>query len=455
MNKRNVLDGMRCHRLLWWTVHEPGSPELQPDAVALDRFAEGQAVDEAARERLPDRRYQVEFTAGDLAVRADIIENQRPGIAIVEVKATRSVKEAHVDDVAIQVHAARAAGEHVAKAEVLHLEPECRAPDLSNLFVRQDVTARVERRLPVIAQAISEARRTLEGPLPEVPIGAHCGRGKEDECPFVDRCWSQVPRHHVSTLYYIGKKWEAFVANGWETIHQLPEDVSLPKPETRRQVRAVKSGHRIVEPGLRAALAAWARPIVCLDFETIGSAIPSLAGASPWEQVPAQFSVHREDGASQEWIVQGPGDPRPELAAGLVEACQGAGSVVAYFATFERGCLRHLQSAVPGLAAELTALEARLVDALPVVRDHIYDPEFAGGFSLKRVQPALVPELTGYDALEVREGQTASILLKGLVRGEPADSDQREQIRRDLLAYCAFDTYGLLKLVERLRELAS
>lgn len=453
MNKRDVLDGMRCHRLLWWTVHEPDAIELRPDEVALDRFAEGRAVDLVARDCLPGRRYQVKYAADGVTVLADIVDQRPAGVAIIEVKASRSVSHDQVDDVAVQLHVARTAGEPVVAAEIMHLEPECRAPDLSNLFCREDVTARAERRLPVIAEAIAAARKTLEGPLPAVPIGAHCGRGKNDECPFIDRCWKDVPEHHVSTLYYIGKQWEALVAKGWETIPRLPEDVKLPKPETHRQVRAVKESRRIVEPGLAAALAQWAGPIVCLDFETVATAIPALPGASPWEQVPAQFSVYREDGTSAEWIADGGGDPRPALAAALLEACRGTGSIVAYYATFERSCLRHLQATVPELAAALATLEARLVDALPVVRDHVYDPAFGGGFSLKKVQPALVPELAGYLAFEVQEGQKASVRLKKLLRGEPADPAERERVRRELLEYCAFDTFGLMKVVERLRAL--
>lgn len=453
MNKRDVLDGMRCHRLLWWTVHQPDAIELRPDEVALDRFAEGRAVDLAARDRLPGRRYQVKYAADGVTVLADIVDQRPAGVVIIEVKASRSVKEDHVDDVAVQLYVARAAGEPVVAAELMHLEPECRAPDLSNLFLREDVTARAERRLPIIAQAISAAGRTLEGPLPAVPIGTHCRRGKDDECPFIDRCWKEVPEHHVSTLYYIGKQWEAFVASGWETIHQLPDNAKLPKRETHRQVRAVKESRRIVEPGLAAALAKWIRPIVCLDFETIGTAIPALPGASPWEQVPAQFSVHREDGTSAEWIADEGGDPRPALAAALLEACQGAGSIVAYYATFERSCLRHLQAAVPELAAGLAALEARLVDALPLVRGHVYDPAFGGGFSLKRVQPALVSELAGYQGLKIQEGQLASVRLKKFIRQEPADPGERRRIRGELLEYCAFDTLGLMKVVERLRQL--
>jgi uncharacterized protein DUF2779 len=455
MNKRQVLEGMLCARRLWWTYHEPGARELMPGEVTLDRFAEGRAVGRAAQDALPGREYEVSFEADGVAVRVDVLERREGGVAIIEVKAAKSVDAEHLDDLAIQVHVLRAAGIPVVAAELMHLDPECRAPDLSNLLKRVDVTAKVERRLPLVAEAIREARQTILGHRPDTPIGAYCGRGKEDQCPFIERCWSSVPDHHVSTLYYIGKKWPALAERGHHVIGDLPEDVALPREETRRQVRAIKAGARIVEEGLAEALGAWRRPLAFLDFETVSSAIPYYAGSSAWEQVPAQWSVHHEDGRSAAWIADREADPRPALAAALVDACRGAETIVAYYAEFERGCLRHLQAAVPALAADLEALERKLVDALPIVRNYVYDPAFGGRFSLKAVQPALTPELSGYGGLAVHEGQTASVRLKRLLGGEPSDPAERAQVRDELLRYCEFDTFGLMKLVERLRELSA
>ncbi len=453
MNKRQVLEGMLCSRRLWWTCHEPDAPELAPDDVTLDRFSEGQAVGRAAREVLSGRDYEVSYQADGVSVRVDIQEQREGGVAIIEVKASKSVDAAHIDDLAVQVHVLRAAGVPVVAAELMHLDPDCRAPDLSNLLTRLDVTAKVERRLPVIARAIQQARDDILGPCPDTPIGAYCGRGKEDECPFIDRCWSTVPEHHVSTLYYIGKKWPELATRGHQVIGDLPDNVALPRTETRRQVRSIKEGRRIIEEGLAGALDAWRRPLAFLDFETVSSAIPRYTGSSAWEQIPVQFSVHHEDGRSAAWIADREDDHRPALARELVKACRGAGTIVAYYADFERGCLRHLQAAVPELAALLGEIERKLVDALPIVRSYVYDPAFGGSFSLKVVQPALVPELLGYGELAVQEGQTASVRLKRLIAGEPADPAERLRIREELLNYCGFDSFGLMKLVERLREL--
>ena len=52
---------------------------------------------------------------------------------------------------------------------------------------------------------------------------------------------------------------------------------------------------------------------------------------------------------------------------------------------------------------------SRLWDLLPVVRNHVYHPAFAGSYSLKSVLPALVPEMS-YAGMQVADGQDAGWL---------------------------------------------
>jgi hypothetical protein len=73
---------------------------------------------------------------------------------------------------------------------------------------------------------------------------------------------------------------------------------------------------------------------------------------------------------------------------------------------------------------------------------------------LKSVLPALVPGL-GYDDLEVKDGGTASALLEALLlHGDAMDPTEKAELRRKLLAYCKRDTLAMVKLHERLLELA-
>ena len=92
------------------------------------------------------------------------------------------------------------------------------------------------------------------------------------------------------------------------------------------------------------------------------------------------------------------------------------------------------------------------VDLLPIVRNHVYHPGFGGRFGLKYVLPVLVPELS-YDVLEVAEGQAASsALAKLMFGGDVLSSEERERVRRNLLEYCRMDTWGLVRLLEYLKE---
>jgi hypothetical protein len=94
------------------------------------------------------------------------------------------------------------------------------------------------------------------------------------------------------------------------------------------------------------------------------------------------------------------------------------------------------------------------VDLLPIVREHVYHPAFGGSFSLKRVLPALVPGL-GYDDLAIGEGALASVALERLLwGGDAVGHAERIQLRADLMGYCARDTLGLARLLDRLRSLA-
>src|SRR6184192_1321416 len=483
LSKSRYLSGLQCHKQLWWRVHEPEAPELSPSAGQQNLLAQGRQVGERARRHvpggelidLPFHQYQYDnkvaatrealqrgvpaiyeawFLADEAYVGVDILERTSRGYGVIEVKASNSRKPEHLPDAAVQVHVLRRAGLQVERAEVMHLNPACRYPDLSNLFVREDVTALVESVLIGVPDELAAQRRMLERPLPDVPIGEHCTNPYD--CPFLARCWPKLPDHHVSKLYRIERKRALELeADGYATIYDLPSDLELSLIHAR-QVKAVQSGRMVVEPTLTKTLAQFTSPLAFLDFETVSLAIPRWPGCRPWQQVPVQFSVHAAERGGlvhRQWIADGPEDPRPALAEALVEGCAGARKVVAYHAPFERDCIKELREAVPRLAKELERIEKRLVDLLPVIRRHVYHPDFGGGFSLKKTLPALVPGLS-YSDLQVQDGEVATVELQRLMlRGGELPAGERAPLRDALLRYCERDTWAMVKLLEKLRSL--
>lgn len=481
LSKSRFLSGLQCPKKLWWEVHEPDAPELTPDAGLQSIFDRGTRVGEAARAFVPggvlidlphheiDRRvaetrnalasgapviYEASFLEDGVFVAADILERRPEGFVLSEVKSTLDVKEQHIPDVAIQIYVVRRAGLPVFRAELMHLNRACRYPDLSNVFVREDVTAAAESLLVGIPERVRSLTTAVSGLLPEVATGPHCTTPYE--CPFLDRCWPALPEHHVSNLYGIRQKaTAALIEKGYPTIADLPDDYLAYGPRSR-QIRSVKSMDVIAEPGLREVLDSLTPPIAFLDFETIAPAIPVWPGCHPFDQVPVQFSCHLLGATGLdhfEWIADGPRDPREPFAIALIAACSGAQTILAYNAPFERRCVSNLIGAVPHLAPELERLSGRIRDLLPIVRDHVYHPDFLGSFSIKSVLPALVPEMS-YNDLEIQGGDVAAAELETILLNASACSNDEASIRKALLRYCDRDTLAMVRVYERLKDLA-
>jgi len=490
LSKSKFIQGLGCHRALWWAVHEPDAPERAVGPALQAIFEQGTRVGELARGHVPGGHlidfpytesemriaatrtaiergarviYEAAFREDDVFVAVDILHRAnakgRGGWTLTEVKSTTKVKDEHVPDAAVQMHVLQRAGLPITRVEVMHLNRECRYPDLSNVFTRSDVTEEVEDYLPSVQPEVKAQLVMLRrSKPPAIEPGAHCSAPYE--CPFMHRCWPAAPEHAIATLYHVSAaRREALIDEGYETIFDLPDDVEL-NPTAERQRRAVQNNEIVVEDGLREVLEALEAPIAHLDFETINPAIPAWEGCRPYDAVPVQFSVHVEPRRAggplehAEWLAEGSGDPRAPLAHALVDALRGARTIVVYHAPFEIGRLRELQAAVPELAEDLEDIIDRVVDLLPIVRAYVYHPDFGGSFSLKKVAPALV-ECLRYDDMEIGEGGEASCALEALLlRPETMKRAERARVRKALLAYCQQDTLATMGVLQRLRELS-
>ena len=138
----------------------------------------------------------------------------------------------------------------------------------------------------------------------------------------------------------------------------------------------------------------------------------------------------------------------------MVRATANADRVLMY-TSFERTRIRALQKAVPDLATEMEELEHKLIDLHPVIKNTVYYPDFDRSFSLKYILTPLVPELT-YDDLIIVDGMIASVeIARLLFVADKIPQHEKDRVRQDLLDYCERDTWAMVKLLERLRELAA
>ncbi len=387
-------------------------PELQPSVADQDRMDQGTAVGELATKRFPggvlidlpyhQMRGKVEATREALAagapaifeasfwedevfVAVDILERRGNAFRLIEVKATTRVKEEHIPDAAVQLHVLRKAGLDVQEVALMHLNKEYRHPGPEPLFSLSDITPEAEAMLPEIPGLIQSSHDVLAGPDPGPCIGNQWGRPWE--CALDESCWPEDP-DHIRHLYGIGpKKALELMADGIHTFDDLPPNAKV-NEKALRQLEVWRTGTMRVEPTLKQDLAPFQGRIGFLDFETIMRAVPLWDGLAPYGLVPVQFSYHERqaDGSytHQEWLAEGPEDPRPDIARALVEVTQHAHRVATYTG-YEKRCIDALKDAVPELGPELDDLISRLVDLKKVVEKNLAHPDFHGSYSIKDV----------------------------------------------------------------------
>jgi hypothetical protein len=126
------------------------------------------------------------------------------------------------------------------------------------------------------------------------------------------------------------------------------------------------------------------------------------------------------------------------------------GSILVYFAPFEKGVLQELADTFPAYRERIESIVERIVDLnTPFSNFSCYHPDQLGSASLKQVLPALTG--LGYGGLEIAEGQAAGPKfmesVSGIITGE-----ESQKIRADLIAYCGLDTYGMIEIVRRLEQ---
>lgn len=473
IGKSAVLAHSACAKRAWLGIRQPRLAS-EPDASQQLWLQEGRKVGLAAREEFPngvlvagvglsnaavartrdlmragtDVLFEAAVVAGRAGVRIDILRRLPGGRwQIIEVKASKELKEEYDADLAVQYHVCRTAKLNATRASLWLLDEKARW-NRGRAFREVDRTATVKRSRPAVQRAFRAIVNDLghEAP-PPVEIGPQCL--SPNDCSFKAHCWksARVPKHSVLELPGMksDKKWTLYRAGIRRAIDLPDEDLNA---ERRRLIESLRAGVVIADrSALRRELSTWSFPHYHLDFEAIAPALPSFAGLGPYGVVPVQFSLLVDDGrepfepaAKSDYLHRDASDPRGPLARLLTEVIPSdGGTVVAYNAAFERGVLRSLAKRLANLRTPLLAIAQRLRDPLPLVRRYVYHPSFEGKFTLKRVGQALLGDSADYRRLAIRNGLMAVQKFQRMVEPD-CPSDERDEIQAQLDQYCKQDT---------------
>jgi hypothetical protein len=483
LSKSLYIRGNQCHKSLWLHKH---NPELKDavDETQQTRFDSGHEVGALAQRLFPggvevpyeglshaeqvsmtrtlvaagaETIYEATFQHDGVFVKVDILHRGPAGWEILEVKGSAEVKEVHYRDAALQLHVVAGAGLPVAKVAIVHIDNtyvRCGDLEVQKVFAVEDVTKEVREMQANVAAEIAELRAMLAEAMPAIDIGPRCS--DPYDCDFHGHCWQHIPEDSVFDLRERGV--DKFALYGKGIVHQRDIPLDILNAKQRQQIEATLNRCDSLDKAeVRRFLGELWHPLCYLDFETVFPAIPPFDGLRPYQQMPFQYSLHVQasPGAElqhHEFLAEPGVDPREKLTERLLAQIPDGACIIAWNQSFEMGILGGLAERLPRHAARIGRLLEGFRDPMTLFRARcVYHWQQKGSYSIKAVLPILVPELT-YDGLEVADGEMAMGAYRAM--GAARDPQELARIRAALLEYCKLDTLAMVRIVERLREMA-
>ncbi len=402
----------------------------------------------------------------------DILHWDGRGWAIYEVKSTtaspgkidRSKIAPYLPDIAYQTWVLEQCGIKVTGSYLLCLNKEYRRGrdlNIQDMFVALDLSREIDYEYQLIDDTVRRAQKIINSDVePNIDLSENCY--KPYPCAFFEYCKRQhgISKPSVFDAYRMSGKDKI---EHYQQGHTSFEDLRNEKltPNQRRQVENTLNNTREIDKaGIRKFLSQLSMPLYFLDFETMQSAVAEFEGVKPYQQIPFQYSLHiaKRPGKyyHEAYLAESDGtDPRRGLAEQLCDDIPANACVLAYNMQFERKCLEDLAYAFPHLSRHLMRIHDNIVDLLePFQKGYYYVPAMGGSFSIKSVLPALFPNDPDLDYRNLKDVHNGTDAMNIFPQIRTMSRREAERTRKNLLRYCELDTWAMVKIWEKLIEVA-
>jgi hypothetical protein len=400
--------------------------------------------------------YEATFSHDGLFIKADILNKVGKNWRLYEVKNSTGIKDVHLYDVAFQYYVLKSMGFPISKTHLVHIDSEyIREGDIEvrKLFSINDITNEVMEMQGAISKEIAIQRKMLNGKMPEIDIGLQCS--SPYECAFQDYCWKHIPEESVFNLRGRGINQFDLYNQGIIPLQDVPKNI-LPVHGQIQLECALEKKDLINKESIKEFLNTLWYPLYFLDFETFMDAVPPYDGLRPYQNIPFQYSLYYKETQDSElgyheFLAQPKADPRKDLLEKLIAEIPKNACIITYNQGFEKGILNSLKEWYPEYEEGLNIIVNNIRDLMiPFKSQYYYSWQMQGSYSMKAVLPALVPELN-YDGLEINDGGMAMDAYGRMNASK--DPDEIERIRKALLEYCRLDTLGMVRILEKLRDI--
>jgi hypothetical protein len=460
LSKSSYCNGLQCPKILWLKTHCP--EEEQISEKTQKTFDRGHTVGDYAKKyfgeyvevpidfgnfsesfktALENTKSLIEketptvceaaFSFNNTICFADILRVKKDGtIEIIEVKQTSGVRPQHIDDMAFQYYVIKNCGYNISKVSLMHINTSyVRRGDIEpkKFFHIEDCTEKViarQKEIPAkIEKLLQYSEQTEE---PEMETGWHCSNPYQ--CVY------------------------------WEHCHKIDENHECCRDAINR-VSTTFGNTTFNKTAILGFLSKIRFPLYFFDFETTCmEPLPPVDGASPYHPMPYQYSLHIQNTKEEnintlehrEFLAnEFSNSAMRALAEQLCRDIPKDAMVMAYNTSFEKVVIKRLAHTFPDLKEHLMAIHGNFIDLMkPFQSKYLQTPEMEGKYSIKKVLPALVPELV-YTDLDVQNGEMAYDTFNKLQHLSP---EEREEKRKALLAYCKLDTFAMVRILRELER---
>jgi hypothetical protein len=493
LSKSRFLSGVQCEKKLYYDLYRK-ELKINVSEKQQELFSSGHFIGQLAQQLYPNGNdatpqnysdfapsfastinwindgvatiYEAAFFYDDVMAALDILHHQNGERWAIEVKSSTDVKDYHITDASLQYWVMNNAGFKPDKFFLMHVNNKFiknGSIDPKEFFTLKDITDKVIGRQDEVFQNVIRLKNVVNNreTEPEVKISNHCS--SPFSCDYMHHCWKHVPENSVFNLSNArGKEWQLY-ENGILELSSIPNEFNLSHRQ-KLQVEGIKHDTSYVDKtAIKDFISGWTYPLYFFDFETVFPLIPVLDGTTPMQQVPFQYSLHIKSDYNSELLhkefLANPKDfesgstqnPCKALIEQLKSDFGPTGSIVAYHASFEMDVLRKLAIAFPEDKEFLDGLIIRFVDLLiPFRKAWYYKPEMGNSASIKSVLPAIAPKFS-YKDLKISNGGLASNTFLSMILNK-FEEDEAEA-RKNLLAYCERDTFGMVVIWKHLMEL--
>ena len=485
LSKSRYTQGVTCEKKLWLSCYKKEEAEETGNDSVLEN---GTKVGELARnlfgkhllinydtnyqkmidetkyylEKKPNIICEASFSYDGNFCSVDILVNDIDGVSIYEVKSSTEISDIYLDDIAYQTWVLKKNGLNVKKSCIVYINNHYVKNgelQIKELFNIEDVSNlikidKVEEKVKSLKKIINQ----LEEPKIDLSMACH----KPYDCPFFKYCTKHLPKPNVFDLgwnVHFDKKIVMYKNNHitFEDIFNYENINEKAKEQLRFTLNKLKP--KINKQNIKNLINSFTYPLYFLDFESYQLSIPTIDGTRPYQQICFQYSLHyylEENGKlfHKEYLSSDyNGNPMYGLCKKLCEDIPMNSCVLVYNQSFEKSRLKEMANLFPELREHLLNIRDHIIDLMiPFFNQDYYVKEMEGRWSIKVVLPALFPNdasLDYHNLEQVHKGDEASNAFLSL---KDLSKEEQEKLRNNMLKYCSLDTYAMVKIFEKLKE---